>query len=358
MTTSIAGASTGINPVLLQASNEAAKAKAGLHTFIIGNDLKVLAAPDLVGDSYYPKAEVFPIPVPDFLLKRTLGLNATELMTALGALGFQALEGKRVEVKYDPFALNPNVPGGRGVTFVRVYTPNPPGTTNGSGEPTSDVEVPSKWLKISPKTPVAKAPVDTNAGGHKRPIAERVGEAAGKISNDPRMGQLNQIIGQAISLRTSDGQPTDVKTLMNQVKEAQAIATAKALAVKAKVERTQAIITQEAQDGRTQAVGSIRDHAAALRVRAGEAGVYPGRPGGADLPRLPGAAGVADARPGDGDGLPRDAGSGGAPGAGPQGLDYAQQITALEQCDLNTDAWVRLSHWVTGQASAFPKASQ
>lgn len=132
---------------------------------------------------------------------------------------------------------------------------------------------------------------------------------------------------------------------MSEVASAQAAATLAATQRKAKAEREQSTITQEVQSDHAQTVGTIRDRAAALRVRGRETQVDTHRAGGVDLPGLSGATGRADAATG-GNGLPRP--------ARPQGLDWDGQVAALEQCDLNTAQLLDLQRWLREQAAAFP----
>ncbi len=218
MTKPIAGASTGINPILLQAANEAAAVKDEFRAFIDGNDLKVLAAKDMARSGFWPKNERLPIGVPDLLMRKAIGLSPEAVLMALSENGIEKLDGQRVEVFHDPLAPNDKVPGGRGKNFVRVYTPNPAGTYDMEGNPASNINLPGKWLEITPKTPAAKPVFDSNAA-HK-PISERAAETAAKLSSDPRSAQLKQIFGNALALRAANGEATNPDDLWKQVQAA------------------------------------------------------------------------------------------------------------------------------------------
>lgn len=215
MTKPIAGASTGINPILLQAANEAAATKDDLRAFISGNDLKVLAEKDMARGGFWPKDERLPIGIPDLFMRKALGLSPQAVLMALSENGIEKLDGQRVEVFHDPLAPNDKVPGGRGKNFVRVFTPNPIGTSDFDGNPASNVNLPGKWLEISPKTPVVKAPVDSNAP-HKS-IGERAADGVGRLSSDPRSSHLKAILGDVVQLRAADGNATDPKEIAKQI---------------------------------------------------------------------------------------------------------------------------------------------
>ncbi len=218
MANTIAGAPPGLDPILFQAANKVVKGEKDILGFISGNDLSVLAKSELRGDSYYPDKMRLPLPVPGFLMKEKIGVSPSELVDILSEAGVKKLEGQKVELSYDPGAKRKDDTG-RGVFFVRVYEPNPTGTMDVNGNPASNVNIPGQWLEISPKVRAEKKPVDT-LGGHKKPIAERVGDAVGKYSSDPRMGPVKKTLGKIVSLQDVNGQPPSVESQMQQVLDA------------------------------------------------------------------------------------------------------------------------------------------
>ena len=176
-----------------------------LKAFVGKYALRKMDDSEMSRNGYYPKAEKLPIIIPDFLLRKSLGVSPDTVVTMLANLGIDKLEGQKVEVFKD-------VIGGK--SYIRVYTPPPWGTTGADGNEISSNEVVGQWVEISERAPKERP---QKVDGPKRSAGERIGEAQAQLGTDPRLGQFKRMISRIAPLENADGTPVDPKEFWSRV---------------------------------------------------------------------------------------------------------------------------------------------
>ncbi len=214
------GAPAGLNVNLARAAYDAAETKKELGVFLTANELKVLSEADMSRNGAYPKAERLPIIIPDFFLKKSMGISPAAVLAALSEKGIAPAGDEKVEVQKDIIT---------GKSYVRVYTPPGFNDVKPGGEPVLPNEVPGRWVEITPRSPeevagiLAKRAAASGVDAPKLSAGEKLGAAAARLSGDPRMSHVKQMLGKTIALQTADGKPTDPNDLWRQVLQASAV---------------------------------------------------------------------------------------------------------------------------------------